>query len=241
MCSASFSSPNRLPSHSQTSNCNKACCKHYEGVFESNDQLHGHIGNRECTSARKSNIASKSRRTPLAAPEKARPDDRSVVASRVTTTAFNSANKSKAPLKLAATSLPPAEKVTSESLTQARIESGTTIISGFAGRSKVAHKSSTIRLAYAEGPPESPLPAHHAILPSPSTYAKPRDYLVVDDFIIRYAPLRYVEISRQSVILSVVTLSTMSTADLFKGFETVRPSTAKCTHTSPASQSPHPK
>ena len=132
MCSASFSSPSRLPSHCQTSNCNKACCKHCEGIFESNDQLHGRIRNRECTSARKSNIASKSRPTPLAAREKATPDNRSVVEFRCTTTAFNSADKSRPPLELAVTSLPPVGKVASENPTQPEIESGAAIISGSA-------------------------------------------------------------------------------------------------------------
>lgn len=121
--------------------------------------------NRECTSACKSNIVSGSRRTPLAAHEKVSHDSHLVVKSRVTTTAFISANRSKAPLKLAMTLVISFEKVESDNLTKPEIESGAAVISSSASQSKVAPVSSTIPLAYAENPLEPPRPAYHAISP----------------------------------------------------------------------------
>ena len=61
-------------------------------------------------------------------------------------TAFSSANKSKAPLKFAATPLPPAEKVTSKNLTKREIESGVAIILALPARARLLTNPILFRL-----------------------------------------------------------------------------------------------
>ncbi|CAF9943111.1 MAG: Baculoviral IAP repeat-containing protein 5, partial [Alectoria fallacina] len=48
ICSASFSSMNRLLSHSQMATCGKSSCNHCEEIFDSKNKLHDHIRSHEC-------------------------------------------------------------------------------------------------------------------------------------------------------------------------------------------------
>ncbi|CAF9925161.1 MAG: hypothetical protein ALECFALPRED_002913 [Alectoria fallacina] len=72
VCSASFSSINRLLSHSQMATCGKSSCNHCEEVFDSKNKLHDHIRSHECQKllSSKSDTAIKTVLTKLSTPEK---------------------------------------------------------------------------------------------------------------------------------------------------------------------------
>ena len=72
MFSASFSSINRVLSHSQTATYGKSSCNHFEEVFDAKNKLHDHIRDHECQTflSSKSATAIKTALTQLSTPEK---------------------------------------------------------------------------------------------------------------------------------------------------------------------------
>ena len=77
VCSASFSSINRLLSHNQMTTCGKSSCNHCEEIFDSKNKLHDHIRSHECaatsTSAAKSRTPHKTNLSTLAPIETSTP------------------------------------------------------------------------------------------------------------------------------------------------------------------------
>ena len=71
ICSASFSSINRLLNHNQMATCGKSSCNHCEEVFDSKNKLHDHIRSHECQKllSSKSDAAIKTALTPLSTSE----------------------------------------------------------------------------------------------------------------------------------------------------------------------------
>ena len=72
ICSTSFSSINRLLSHSQMATCGKSSCNHCEAIFDSKNKLHDHIRSHECQKLllNKSDAAIKTALTKLFTPGK---------------------------------------------------------------------------------------------------------------------------------------------------------------------------
>ena len=201
VCSASFSSINRLLSHSQMAICGKSSCNHCEEVFDSKNKLHDHIRSHECQKllSSKSDAAIKIVLTKLSTPEKNATSaiksltshDSGLASLFISETVFNDAD----------TAIKKGE-ITHLAATSAS-----------AKKSIASHKSSLSALAPVET--STSLSAYRFVSSSSliyEPYKKP--YLIVADLYMRYAPL-----SRpRRITNSVTVLFIMSMQDLYEKF-----------------------
>ncbi|CAF9921791.1 MAG: hypothetical protein ALECFALPRED_001876 [Alectoria fallacina] len=221
VCSASFSSMNRLLSHSQMATCGKSSCNHCEEVFDSKNKLHDHIRNQNCQqSLTKGKSANKIDLTPLSTFE--------TIFNDAAITTSTSATKSIATHKSGLTPLSTSETGDADTaIKKGEIKSNTY---ASAAKSIAPHKSSLSTLAPVESiapkatiiaglslPSANPPPTYRAISPPPPTYEPyKKPYLTVADLYMRYAPLSRPPSSKATRTMTV--LPTMSMQDLYEKF-----------------------